>query len=62
MPDHDDLTPDQRGELPSPAERWARDRRLRRPAGRWSRPRSWLTAGVGLLALMVCYWLFTRMP
>ena len=62
MPDPDDLTPEQRGDTPSPAERRARDRRMGRRAGRWGRPRSWMTVAVGLLALIVCYWLITRTP
>jgi len=62
MPDLDDLTPDQRGETPSAAERSARDRQLGRWAGRWGRPRSWITAVVGLLALVACYWMITRSP
>ena len=62
MPDLDDLTPEQRGETPSPAERRARDHRMVRPAGRWGRLRSWITTAVGLLALVACYWLITRIP
>jgi hypothetical protein len=62
MADPDDLTPDQRGETPSPAERRTRDRRMVSPAGRWGRPRSWITTAVALIALFACYWLVTRTP
>ena len=51
-PDPDDLLPEQRGAVP-PAEEIAK--RERGGAGRWGRLRSWFTILVGLLALLVCY-------
>ncbi len=56
--DRDDLTPDQRGQAPDPAELAARERRLLNRLGRWGRPKSWATVAVALLAVVACYLLF----
>jgi hypothetical protein len=58
--DQDDLTPNQRGRIPTVAELNARTRLAHSRFGRWSRPRAWATILVALLAVVVCYLLLTR--
>ena len=54
-PEHDDLTPEQRGRVPSKEELDARRRRMRSRLGQWGRLRSWATVAVGILVIIACY-------
>jgi hypothetical protein len=58
-PEHDDLTPEQRGRAPTTRELHRRQRRMR-GRGEWVRLRSWATVAVGILVVIACYLLFRQ--
>jgi hypothetical protein len=59
-PEHDDLTPEQRGRAPTTRELHRRRRRMDRRFGEWGRLRSWATVAVGILVVIACYLLFRQ--